>query len=72
MSKLPRDLSGYQVVRALTRAGYRIARRHGSHRVLERADVVVTVPDHKVVREGTLRRIIRDAGLTVREFLELV
>lgn len=32
----------------------------------------VVVPDHKVVRTGTLRRIIADAGLTVDEFLALL
>lgn len=32
----------------------------------------VIVPDHKVVRSGTLRRIIADAGLTVEEFLALL
>jgi predicted RNA binding protein YcfA (HicA-like mRNA interferase family) len=32
----------------------------------------VVVPDHKQIREGTLRRLIADAGLTVEEFLELL
>ena len=32
----------------------------------------VTVPDHKTLRAGTLRRIIADAGITVEQFLELL
>jgi len=32
----------------------------------------VVVPDHKAIRQGTLRRMIADAGLTVDEFLELL
>jgi predicted RNA binding protein YcfA (HicA-like mRNA interferase family) len=32
----------------------------------------VVVPDHKQVRQGTLRRIIADAGLTVDQFVELL
>ena len=42
--------------------------------VLYREDphVVVVVPDHKSVRVGTLRKIIRDARMTVAGFLELV
>jgi len=39
--------------------------------VLER-DARVIVPDHKVVRLGTLRRIIADADLTVERFLQLL
>ena len=30
------------------------------------------VPDHKVIRQGTLRRIIADAGMTVDEFILLL
>lgn len=33
---------------------------------------MVVVPDHKVIRTGTLRSILRQAGLSVKEFLELL
>ena len=74
MAKLPTDVSGREVRGALERAGFVFRRQRGSHMVLRRAEPYarVTVPDHKVVRIGTLRRILADAGLTLDEFLGLL
>ena len=74
MAKLPSDLSGRQVRSALERARFVFRRQSGSHMILRRVAPYarVVVPDHKVVRTGTLRRIIVDAGLTVDEFLALL
>lgn len=74
MAKLPTDLSGRDVRRALERAGFVFRRQAGSHMILRR-DVPyarAVVPDHKVVRLGTLRRILTDSGLTVDQFLALI
>jgi predicted RNA binding protein YcfA (HicA-like mRNA interferase family) len=73
MSKLPR-LSGRECVRALEKAGFSVIRRRGSHIVMRRDEPLaqVTVPDHRELHTGTLRDIIRDAGLTVDEFIELL
>ncbi len=70
MPKLP-TLSGREVVGALKRFGWEIARRRGSHVILVRdgSDNTLSVPDHKELDRGTLRSLIRDAGLTVDEFL---
>jgi predicted RNA binding protein YcfA (HicA-like mRNA interferase family) len=48
--------------------------RAGSHMILRRAEPYarVIVPDHKVIRQGTLRRIIADAGMMVDEFVGLL
>jgi len=45
--------------------------RPGSHMILSLGNPFarVVVPDHRQVRQGTLRRIIADAGLTVDEFI---
>ena len=54
--------------------GYYLKRQSGSHMVLRR-DVPfgqVIVPDHDVLDRGTLRSIIRQVGLSVNEFSELV
>ncbi|HPD17123.1 MAG TPA: type II toxin-antitoxin system HicA family toxin [Planctomycetota bacterium] len=69
MSKLPR-LSGRECVKALARAGFTLVRQHGSHMILRRSDpfTQVVVPDHKELDRGTLRAIIRQAGLNVEEF----
>ena len=65
------------MLRALHRAGFVVARTSGSHYVLARPDDparAVTVPFHgrRNVKPGTLRNIIRQAGLTVEEFRDLL
>ena len=70
MNALPR-VSGREVVKALRKIGYDRDRQRGSHIVLRQTAPPhrrITVPDHKEVAKGTLRAIIRQAGLTVAEF----
>ncbi|MFQ5951064.1 MAG: type II toxin-antitoxin system HicA family toxin [Candidatus Geothermarchaeales archaeon] len=73
--KLP-IISGRQAIRALTKAGFFVVRQKGSHVRLERTTdekkIKLTVPLHKTLKKGTVRRIIKDAGLTVGEFNELL
>jgi len=69
--KLP-IVSGFDAVKALTKAGFEIKRRKGSHVVLQKGIIVLSVPLHRTLKKGTLRAIIRQAGLTVEEFLELL
>ena len=61
--KLPRDLSGRKVVDALVRSlGYRIVHQRGSHVVLETdtpSHQRIAIPDHKILRLGTLNGIVR-------------
>jgi predicted RNA binding protein YcfA (HicA-like mRNA interferase family) len=73
-SKLPTDLSGREVRAALERAGFAFRRQSGSHMILRRDEPYsrAVIPDHKRIRQGTLRRIIADAGLTVEQFLLLL
>ncbi len=73
MSKLP-VISGRECVRALKRVGFYVRRQTGSHLILRRDDpfAQVVVPDHKVLDRGTLRAIIRQSGLSVSEFVELL
>jgi predicted RNA binding protein YcfA (HicA-like mRNA interferase family) len=71
--RLP-TLSGRRVLRALAAAGFTIDRVVGSHHVLVFPGDparTVTVPVHggKDLKPGTLRSIIRQAGLTVDEFV---
>ena len=74
MAKLPTDLSGRDIRKALERAGFVFRRQRGSHMVLRRDDPYarVVVPDHRRVRTGTLRTILHEAGLTVDELLQLL
>ena len=74
MSELPR-ISGREVVRALKKIGYEQDRQRRSHMILRQTDSPhrrVTVPDHKEVAKGTLRAIIREVGLAVDEFRDLL
>jgi predicted RNA binding protein YcfA (HicA-like mRNA interferase family) len=73
MSGLPR-LSGRECVKALARVGFYLKRQEASHMILRRDDpfAQVVVPDHKELDRGTLRAIIRQAGLSVEEFSKLV
>jgi len=69
-------VSGSEAIKALNRAGFRIVRQRGSHVRLEKRTedkiIKLTVPLHKSLKKGTLRRIITDAGLTVEEFNRLL
>jgi predicted RNA binding protein YcfA (HicA-like mRNA interferase family) len=72
MTLLP-VVTGRDCIRALQRAGFVIDRQKGSHITLIRDDprARATVPNHrKNLKPGTLRRIIRDAEMTVDEFVE--
>ncbi len=74
MSQLP-VLSGRQVAKALRKIGYAFDHQRGSHIVLRQTDPPhrrLTVPDHDEVAKGTLRAIVRQAGLTVDEFKALL
>ncbi len=75
-NKLP-VVSGKRIIQALTKAGFTVNRIVGSHHVLVYPGDptrTVTVPVHAArdLKPGTLRSIIRQAGLTVEEFVELL
>ena len=69
MTKLPTDLSGQELIRILLRLGFEFQRQRGSHVILRRESPFarVSVPDHKVLRVGTLRTILREAGISVEQ-----
>ncbi len=73
MNRLPR-ISGKECVAALRKVGFYEKRQQGSHVILRRDSpfVQIVVPDHKELDRGTLRAIIRQAGLSVDEFLKLL
>lgn len=74
MSRLA-NVSGRDAVRAFQKIGYELDHQTGSHMILRHKDPPyrrLTIPDHEELAKGTLRSIIRQAGLTVDEFLGLV
>lgn len=72
--KLPVDLSGDDLRKALERAGFVFRRQTGSHMVLKRTEprARVVVPAHQRIRPGTLRQILREARLSIEELQELL
>ena len=73
MSKLP-IISGAKCIKALEKTGFMIIRQRGSHIVLfkEELNITVIIPNHKELDRGTLRAIIRQANLTVDEFIQFL
>lgn len=73
MVKLP-SASGRDCIRALEKVGFYFKRQEGSHVILRRDDpfAQVSVPLHKELDRGTLRSLIRQAGLSVDEFVDLL
>ena len=73
--KLP-VVSGQEAVRAFQRLGYEMVRQHGSHIRLRHptnpARQPLTIPDHRTLKPGLLRRLIRDAQIEVEEFQKLL
>jgi len=70
-------VSGQQLIRALERLGWRVERIRGSHHIMrhaERARTTISVPVHgnETLPIGTQMSILRDAGVDVAEFNELV
>jgi predicted RNA binding protein YcfA (HicA-like mRNA interferase family) len=75
MPKLPRDVSGDEARKAFERAGWIFDRQTGSHMILYHPDhppTTLSIPRHRVLKPGLLRGLIKDAGLTVEQFLELL
>jgi predicted RNA binding protein YcfA (HicA-like mRNA interferase family) len=73
VTRLP-VVSGRQAIAAFERDGWQIARRESSHVTMKKRGVrfLLTVPLEKELDVGTLRRLIRDAGLAVEQFRALM
>ncbi|MHB1247096.1 MAG: type II toxin-antitoxin system HicA family toxin [Sulfuriferula sp.] len=74
MSSLP-QVSGRKVVAALAKIGFEKDRQKGSHIVLRQVEAPhrrLVILDHDEVAKGTLRAIIKQAGLTVDELIGLL
>ncbi len=75
MGSLLPIVSGRDAVKAFEKLGYVFDRQNGSHIILRQYTSPfrrLTIPDHKTIAKGTLRGIIKQAGLTVEEFKSLL
>jgi predicted RNA binding protein YcfA (HicA-like mRNA interferase family) len=74
--RLPRDVSGAQLGRALGKLGYVLARQKGSHlryTTQHGGTHHITIPDHRPIKTGTLHGILKDVathyGLSMEELV---
>jgi predicted RNA binding protein YcfA (HicA-like mRNA interferase family) len=77
MKKIPRDITGYELVKIIGKYGYQITRQTGSHIRLttsENGIHHITVPNHNPLKIGTLSNILSDIDhhfqISKKELLE--
>lgn len=68
MPRLPR-VSGAEAVRVLEQLGFAVVRQRGSHIVMRRGAAGCVVPNHRELKLGTLGGVLRQAGVSVEEFI---
>jgi len=63
-------VSGQEARRAFERLGWTFRRQTGSHMILTKAGSIasLSIPDHRELAPGTLRKLIRSAGVSVEQF----
>ena len=70
-----RNLSGQELVKTLSKAGFKPVRQKGSHLILVKetpqGKIGCVVPLHKELKIGTLKSILKQAKISVDEFIEL-
>jgi len=77
--RVPRDLSGSDLIKSLSRLDYQITRQTGSHvrlKTLRCGEHNITVPAHSPIKLGTLNAILRDVGthfgMTRKDLIEVL
>ena len=62
-------ISGAEAIRALQKLGFVVARQKGSHIVLRKGSVGCVVPNHRELKIGTLSSVLKQAGVSVDDFV---
>ncbi|MDP2691223.1 MAG: type II toxin-antitoxin system HicA family toxin [bacterium] len=72
MPKLP-IVSAQQAIKVFEKAGYRVVRQKGSHiRLLHLSKKALTIPNHKELGKGLLRKLLRNTEMLISEFIRLL
>ena len=68
------NISGKEAVKAFTKAGWQTVGQVGSHLVMTKSGqrANLSIPQHRELSVGTLRSLIRSAGISVDDFLKLL
>ncbi len=74
MSKLP-SISASKTIKIFEKLGYEIIRQRGSHirlhHKIDKSKKPLTIPNHKTLGNGLLRKLLRDTDLSIDEFVNL-
>ncbi|ABD40164.1 YcfA-like protein [Methanospirillum hungatei JF-1] len=65
-------VSGVEMVKVFKKIGFQVIRQKGSHIMLSRGEDFLVVPNHSTIAKGTQRDLIKDSGLSVEEFNDLL
>ncbi len=75
----PKDISAEELIKKLTKLGYKVVRQKGSHiriQTLQMGQHSETIPNHKPIKLGTLRNILKNVsnhfGITLEELEEIL
>lgn len=73
MTKLP-SVSGREAMKAFEKVGYVFSHATGSHHVYKKSSAVfnLSIPNHRELKKGTLRSLLRAADITVDQFIDLL
>ncbi len=71
MPKLP-VISGAEAIKALERLGFSTIRQNGSHIILRKGSSGCVVPNHRELKTGTLSGILKQAGVSLDEFIAML
>ena len=71
---MSKTFAGKEVVKALRRIGFIVDHQRGSHIFMHNLDrnISVIVPLHKEIKKSTLNNILKKAGLTLKDLMELI
>ena len=74
MTSKPPLLSGRQIAKAFQKVGYYKVSQKGSHIKIrnDAKEIILIIPDHKEVDRWTLKGILKDAEISIVEFLKLL
>ena len=74
MSPKPPLCSGRQVVKAFEKIGYSRVGQRGSHIKIrnDKTEITLIIPDHREVDRWTLKGILKDAEISIEEFIKLL
>jgi len=70
--RLPRDISGDELVRIAVKIGFEVRRQKGSHLILKRGESLLVIPMHETMKKGTLLQILRVMEISKEELADLL